>query len=141
MSQENVEIVRRYFAEWNEGDIAAGRDWDPDIVWEEATAFPDHVVVRGRAAVIERLRERARVIGRMLITVEALTPVGQDGVLAELEVRGSGQASGVELSRNWFQIATVRDGLITGMQEFATKDKALEARACRSKRAREDSNL
>lgn len=127
MSQENVEIVRRYFAEWNEGDIAAGIDWDPDIAWEEATAFPDHVVVRGRAAVLERLKDRARVIGRMLITVEALTPVGQDGVLAELQVRGSGQSSGVELSREWFQIATVRGGQITRMQEFGTKEEALEA--------------
>ena len=127
MSQENVEIVRRYFAEWNEGEIAAGSDWDPDIVWEEATAFPDHAVVRGREAVAERLRERGRAIGRMLITVDALTPVGQDGVLAELEVRGSGQASGVEVSRVWFQIATVRGGVITRMQEFATKEEALEA--------------
>lgn len=127
MSQENVEIVRRYFAEWNEGDIAAGIDWDPDIAWEEATAFPDRVVVRDRAAVLERLKERARVIGRMLITVEALTPVGQDGVLAELQVRGSGQSSGVELSREWFQIATVRGGQITRMQEFGTKEEALEA--------------
>ena len=127
MSQENLEIVRRYFAEWNEGDIAAGRDWAPDIAWEESTAFPDHVVVRGRAAVAERLRERARAIGRMVITVDGLTPLGRDGVLAELEVRGSGQASGVELSRKWFQIATVRDGLITRMQEFATKNEALEA--------------
>jgi len=76
MSQENVEIVRRYFAH---------------------------------------------------ITVKALTPVGKDDVLAELEVPGSGQAGGINLSVKWFQIATVRNRLITRMQEFAAKAEALEA--------------
>jgi len=76
MSQENVEIVRRYFADWNEGEIEAGADWDPDIEWREATAFPDYAVVRGGEAVVERLRECAMAVGRMHINVEALEAVG-----------------------------------------------------------------
>ncbi len=127
MSQENVEVVRRYFVEWNTGAIEPGTDWHPEIEWCEATVLPDRVVVQGRTAVIARLRERAGVIGRMRIHVAALTALGQDNVLAELKVFGSGQASGIDLNVEWFQVATVHDGLITRMQEFATKIEALGA--------------
>jgi len=42
MSQENVEIVRRIFDRWAEGDFQAGRELlHPDIEWVISREHPD----------------------------------------------------------------------------------------------------
>ena len=48
MSQENVEIVRRYYAAWNAGGLDAARAfWSDDFEWHDAPEMPDSSVYRG----------------------------------------------------------------------------------------------
>src|SRR5688572_4335562 len=84
MSQENVEIVRRQFEAWTEGDFEKwSEDWDPDVVVIAPEGWPDGEVNRGidewrRQA--ERLRETW---AQARVEIDELRPV-ENGVLARI---------------------------------------------------------
>jgi ketosteroid isomerase-like protein len=49
MSQENVEIVRRYYSAWNAGGIDAARAfWSEEIEWHDAPDMPQRRLSRRR---------------------------------------------------------------------------------------------
>ena len=64
MSEENVELVRRAAAAWNEdGPESIERFWAEAGEWHDPSNLPDSRVVRGRDAVAAYLTDQARVIG------------------------------------------------------------------------------
>jgi ketosteroid isomerase-like protein len=90
MSQGNVEIVRRIFDSWAEGDLRGGADdLDPHVVFVVRRPFPEAAVLVGR----ERIREYMRGFLRQWVgyTIEAkdLRAIG-DTILASAVQRGAG---------------------------------------------------
>ena len=55
--------------------------------------------------------------------------LGVDRVFAEVKLvgRGKGQLSGTHLNARFYDVFTIKDGLILRLEEYATRAEALEA--------------
>ena len=127
MSAENVEIVRRSWEAWKQGDAAAGLScYHPDIVWEPAEDEPDSHTARGLDEVVE-------LMGRWVGSFEdfAGEPLdfidAGDNIVVEMVFTGRPRGSQQEVTLRETQVFTLRDGLIVHVREYRTKDEALAA--------------
>ncbi len=131
MSQENVEIVRAAFEEWN------ARPGEPnfayfhsELVYHPRADEPDPSPHVGRDA-YERLilgfnEAFAEVTFEVLELIDADDHViNSTGLHAVL--RGQGNASGAGVSDTYVFVYKRRDGLIVEGWEYKTKQEALEA--------------
>jgi ketosteroid isomerase-like protein len=119
MSQENVEIVRRFLAVDLDELLA---HVDPDIVWnpvEESSAQGPEAV----RASTERWKSEW---DDYELIPEEFVDMG-DRVVATVHFHGRGRGSGVETDARFYEVYTVRDGWIVRMDEFTERSDALEA--------------
>src|SRR5215208_2272311 len=118
MSQENVDVVRRFLAL----EIDEALDYaDPDIVWnpvEEASA-QGHQAVRASSD-----RWKSEWDNYELIP-EEFADMG-DRVVATVRLRGRGRGSGIEIDARFYDVYTLRDRKIVRMDQFAEQAEALE---------------
>jgi ketosteroid isomerase-like protein len=147
MSKENVELVRRFMeaiergfdAYWKDPrSIAAALEandlwpeWeevfdsvDPQVEWQTVFLAETH---RGQLAA-------ARVWDDFLTWAEDYRPslenvedLGGDHVSAVLALIGKGKDSRVEMGSRFFDVFTVREGLIVRIAEYTSRTEALEA--------------
>jgi len=119
MSQENVEIVRRFV----ESDLDEGwTDADPDIVWNPL----EGPQVQGPDAASASLARWESAWNEYEVIFEQFVDAG-DRVLVTLRVRGRGRGSGVEVEARYHTVYTLRDGVIVRMDEYDVRSEALEA--------------
>ena len=128
MSQENVEIVRRIFAAWCEGDFRVGTDdFDPDI--EYAQYFgPDTTEGRGVAGMARAFGEylgnwadwRTGELERLIVEGDTVV------VFNSIHARGKQSQAEVEL-RDAAGAFKFRDGKIVKLVIGASRKKVLEA--------------
>ena len=128
MSEENVEVVRRNHDAYSRGDLDGWLDlWAPDAVvdWSNSRG-PEAGVYRGRSEIrrgAERFRDafeevRSEIddpveIEEGLVLVENITSLrGRDGI--EVQARSG-----------W--LFTVREGVVTSLTLYQSKQEALEA--------------
>jgi uncharacterized protein len=127
VSQENVEIVRLANAASNDGDLRdAFQFFDPAIEWVVAREHPDARTLRGYEALTDYQREWQETLPDMRVGYERVLDAG-DKVVAIGVVRGTGSGSGVDVGVPIAFLVTVRDGLITRVQEYLDPAEALEA--------------
>jgi ketosteroid isomerase-like protein len=119
MSEQNVEIVRRFLAAEMDEALALA---DPGIVWNPIEESPEqgHDAVRASA-----VRWKSEWDDYELVP-EDFADMG-DCVLATVRLRGRGRGSGVEVDARFFDLYTLRDGKIIRMDQFAEESEALEA--------------
>jgi ketosteroid isomerase-like protein len=146
MSQENVEIVTRYF-----GAIMRSLDtyWEDPRSIAEALESGDldpnsrevldhiHPDMRWKNALGHRLSREGRVrkgVDELLeasrsymVTVDQVTDLGSAQVLAVLGVGLKGKSSGAAATGSIFSGLTLRDGLIAEADEYLSRADALEA--------------
>ena len=147
MSQENVEIVRRFFegieqsleTHWenprsvtalNEaGDLPPEAEelfalMDPAFEWETVFAgvtFRGHLdVARGMDWLLEAAED-------FRVTLGEVTDLGADQVLATVDRIFKGKSSEIQIAGRLFSLVTLRGGLIARMHEYADRTEALEA--------------
>jgi ketosteroid isomerase-like protein len=102
MSQENVEIVRRYYSAWNEGGTDAARAfWSEEIEWHDALDMPDSGVYRGAESVAAHFRDLGGVLGEMEVNIDSLAPAG-DEVLVMLRLHLDARRGGLLLDGRLF---------------------------------------
>jgi ketosteroid isomerase-like protein len=134
MSQENVEIARRSFDLWLNGDFDAWLDTlDPNVGWDISTYPLPDVPNHGRG--------RDSMLTDMLATYASgwtdysaeLTELidGGDRVVAVLHETATMRKTGVPLDRDLVHLWTVSDGRLTFLRVFRTKAEALEAAGLR----------
>jgi ketosteroid isomerase-like protein len=127
MSQENVEVVREFFATYRRGDhegsLACLADDVVYTVSQEATAHgPDAV---------RTIWERWESAWDELDTVaEEFIDAGEHVVVA-VRYTGRGAGSGVPLDARSYEVCTLRDGKIVRKVEFGERDEALRAAGLR----------
>ena len=126
MSQENVEIVRRFLA----ADVDEGlAHADPGIVWNPVEELP----TQGHDAVRASLAHWKAEWDDYKLVPEEFVDMG-DRVVVTVRMRGRGRGSGVEIDGRFYDVYTLRDGKIVRMDQFTDRAEALEAGEPRSER-------
>jgi ketosteroid isomerase-like protein len=126
VSQENVEIVQRYFDHFNETGEPLWTDIAPDAVFE---IDPESFVAgtyRGHEGIRELLRLTAEVFDEFRYEVDEMIDAGDAVlVLSRICVRGvQSGATGTQLGALVFQI---RDGLVVAYRSYFDREEALAA--------------
>jgi ketosteroid isomerase-like protein len=120
MSQENVEIVRRFLIvdDVDEALTCA----DPGIVWNPIEELP----TQGHDAVRASLARWKAEWHDYKVMPEEFDDRG-DRVVVTVRLRGRGRGSGVEVDARFYDVYTLRDGKIVRMDQFTERSQALEA--------------
>jgi ketosteroid isomerase-like protein len=134
MSYGHVEVVRAYFTARSEtGREGVFEFLSPDVVWESRTDLPDTQTYTGHdgvRALFSRFRE---VIDGMWFEPDDFILAG-DQVVVPLRWGGRGKASGVVFEEREAWVFTVGDGVIVRVEEYGTREAALEAVGTSSRR-------
>jgi ketosteroid isomerase-like protein len=119
-------LDRGYTLIWREGRLEdALRGLEDDFEWVVPN-YADGAVRHGADSVIEFFREWIEPWEKLDIEWE-LEEAGADAVLAIIEMRGQGRASGVPAEMRVFQLWTFRDGRAVRMEMFTDIDEARRA--------------
>jgi ketosteroid isomerase-like protein len=140
MSEENVEVVRRYFelivrmlddywsnpvtlSEYPPIDQAFA-DVDPEAEWT-----PPYLgnAIRGKEAWLAAISDWLDAADDWRIHVESVSDLGQDHVLVTSRNAIRGRDSGVQIDQGIFTVVTVQSGKITAISDFTERQNALEA--------------
>ena len=147
MSQENVELVRRFLeavdrlyaaywqGPWSLADsLRAGevppeiadamRYWHPNIEWKSALIG---ITTRGYEGTVHGVDQFLDAAQDYRVNVLEVTDLGNSQVLAVLRPSMKGKASDIDVNATIFSIVTVEDGLIIRMDEYLERAEALEA--------------
>jgi ketosteroid isomerase-like protein len=128
MSEENVEIVRRYFAAYDSGGLDAFAEfWHPDIDWRAVEGYIDDVgVIRGPDEMREYYRQWEETFDAIRTEIEELIEAGDDVIVL---LRGVGQMkeSDAEVDIRYAVLISIRDGKIASGREYSTRQEALQA--------------
>jgi ketosteroid isomerase-like protein len=128
--RDRVALVHEAMEVWNTRGLEAFAEerWSADIVWEEASGFPEAGVRHGREACVRRMRERFEALGHVDVEVVNVDVLSDRGVLMELIIRGRGQASGAPTEmRDWFLTEVDEEDKTVRMREFLGRDEAMRA--------------
>jgi ketosteroid isomerase-like protein len=122
--------VRRGSEAFERGDYeTAFATWHPDVEWD-TTHFgdwPDDAVYRGRDEVIRFLQEEW--VGGWASyesKIEGVFDAGDKVVVFWLQ-RMVGRESGIEVESRAAVVCTVRDGLVTRIDNYTDRDEAMRA--------------
>ena len=127
MSEENVEIVRRYYAAWNAGGLDAARAfWSDDFEWHDAPGMPDSGVYRGAEAAAAHFRDLDEVLGTMEVDLEQVLPAG-DEVFVLLRVHLDARRGELAMDGPIFETVRIEEGKISRIRLFLDEQSALEA--------------
>jgi ketosteroid isomerase-like protein len=139
MSQENVEVVRRIYEAWAQGDFRARiGDLDQHVVLVIQPDFPEFGVFLGLDGVRDYMRRFLEQWESLTIQATNLRAVG-DTVLAQIVQHGKGRASGIEGDNHYFQLFTFRGKRIVRMESIMDEAAALEALGLSEQAAHSDS--
>ena len=127
MSQEDLDVMRRWSDAWNRGDIDAFADLfdaDAEVItdpsWMEAGPF------HGRAAIRKWYEGLKESYEREVVVLKELFEAG-DKVVARLDWQVRGRTSGIETELDATSVNTIESGRIVRQQYYFDYAKALEA--------------
>jgi uncharacterized protein len=128
MSQENVEIVRRYLAAYDRAGLdGLAEFWHPDINWRAAEGALDDVgLMEGPDAIRDYYRQWEETFADIRMEVEELIDAG-DQVVAVVRGIGRMKDSDAEIDIRYATVFTTRDGKIGTGREYFTREQALKA--------------
>jgi ketosteroid isomerase-like protein len=129
MSQENVEVVRRTYAEWERGHMTAGVElFDSEIVFE--SFMPDaneRVVAHGPEEVEAFMREFLGNWRDYRLIGEEFREIGKDKVFVAGHQAATGRQSGIPVEGPMCSVWTFRNGKVVGLVFEPDSQTALEA--------------
>jgi ketosteroid isomerase-like protein len=129
MAQENVEIVRSIYVEWEQGNLAAAVElFDPEIVFE--SFMPDsreRIVARGRHEVEAFTRDFLLHTRDYRMIGEEFREIGRDKVFVAGRQATIGRQSGVAIDSPAFWVWTFRNGKVVRLLFEIDREKALKA--------------
>jgi uncharacterized protein len=128
MSQEDVEVVRRYYPAYDRGGLDGLAElWHPDINWRAAEGAIDDVgLMEGPDALRDYYRQWEETFEKLRMEVEELLDAG-DRVVAVVRWIGQMKGSDAEIEIRYAIVYTTRDGKIATGREYLTREEALEA--------------
>jgi ketosteroid isomerase-like protein len=133
MSEENVELVRRTYAEWERGNMTAGVElFDPEIVFE--SFMPDaneRVVANGPGEVGSFMRDFLGQWRDYRLIADEFREVGKGKVFVAGRQAATGRQSGVGVESPMCSVWTFRNGKVVGLLFEPDIQTALEAAGLR----------
>src|SRR4051794_16892104 len=139
MSEENVDLVRRNYEvinslgrtgdEFIDPEEIAPDLWgrlDPDIELHERPELPDAKVYRGLAEVKDFWRKTQEVFAEVRWEPLEFIDLGH-AVVAVTKITATGRGSAVPAELDETDVFWFRDGMITRLKGYGTKEAALEA--------------
>ena len=125
MSQENVEIVRRAFAAFEDGDL----DRLGDLVTDDLVVYraePDGATSHGLDGFLQLTRDWTEGFTNWIPVPQEFTDAGKR-VLVRIQQSARGEASGVPLTEDWWFVYEFREARIARMSIYSHESDALEA--------------
>jgi hypothetical protein len=140
MSEENVELVRNWWAEtsdWFNDPRRGDPEWlaeisaryaADDVVYEEDPVWPDADTYRGRDAILKRFLEYFEVLGMERIDVGEIFDAGDDLVFLEFRAHmGLGADSGESVSFLWGYTIKVEQGRVVRFRAWFDPEEGRRA--------------
>ena len=122
-----VELVRGIVEALNRGDLDAMlASMEPEFEWRPLEASPAARVARGPDEVRRYVEDWRSTFDGLWLDLERSTQVG-DCVVATVRGHGRGRASGLQLDTRFCQVWKLRDGKAVAMQEYPTREQALDS--------------
>ena len=134
MSQENVEVVRRGFEEFEAG-LARGNygvNFDSGSFAPDAEWIPDYApalrsVYRGREGFVEFMRTWSEDFEDWSLRPERLIDAGDDRVLALVHQQATGKESGAQVELHMAFVFELKEGRVIRVRTFIDPAEAFEA--------------
>jgi ketosteroid isomerase-like protein len=136
MSQENVEIVRRFVGTRVDAlddqslDLAM-QIFHPDVEFHEDPTFPEASVYRGHDALRAYAKRFSGEFDQFWWEADEFLDAGDDQVLILLRVRGRGKGSGADFDIQAGWLLTLREESAVRVDAYLDQRKALEAAGLR----------
>ena len=128
MSQENVEIVRRFIDAWSEHDRPEMAKYlDPDAVFHSAITNVVGETFHGRDQIVGVFDRWEEEWSEIHWEIDELIDVDESKVVSLHRVIATGRASGVTTVRELGGVIEIRDGLVVSQWIYLDRDEALEA--------------
>ena len=126
MSDQNVEVVRRGFAAWEQGDLTAFLElMDPGVVCRRLPPLLSGTW-HGPEGALELAAEWIEGFDHFSMLAEEYVDAG-DQVIVRVAHRGTGSGSGVPVEARFWFVYTVSDGKVTGVDIYAGERQARDA--------------
>jgi ketosteroid isomerase-like protein len=126
VARENLELVRRAYAAFDEDLDRLLALVDPDVEWVSPRDAIEPGVLRGHAGVRKAFAATAMAWDEPTHTAEDFVDA-DDHVLVTVTFRGRGRGSGMEVERREYHVWTVRDAAAVRLQWFYERGEALHA--------------
>ncbi len=129
VSPGNVEIVRRGWEAWAEGDLDTLFElFDPAAEWHTTNllGWPEDDVYYGHEGIRRFFEEWLASWERYEAGVEEYLDAGDGRVLVICWQRGYGPGSHVPVQMDFAQICTLKGGLVTRLEAYSDRDEALK---------------
>ena len=113
MAEEDVELIRRTYAAYAEGDMAtAGSAYSEDTRWDVSRFRPDEKAFEGVDDLAESLGSWRETWTEHSFSLEEIHDAGER-VVTVIRESGRGRSSGAPVEVRYGQLVTVREGKIT----------------------------
>ena len=127
MSQENVEIVRRIYADPRGLTAGASGKVAPDAEFDFSTVYPDKPIVRG-VDEMRHFRDSGPWSGSPIhFEPERFFDVDDERVLVFVRVSATGHGSGAQVEIRAAHELTIRDEQLVRFKVYGNRAEALEA--------------
>ena len=130
MSEENVEIVRRYIEGWNEApEVPAwvAGFWESDGDYYPVRGFPEARPCHGREEITGFLAEFRAAWEGYGYVLKDLRAIGDDRVFVRARIEVEGRASGAKLEGDIYHCCWLRYGRFIRVKDHLTEKGALHA--------------
>ena len=127
MSEQNVEIVRAILDEWGRGNFRAGTErFDADTTLVLRSDFPEAGGHHGPEGIRAYMQRFLGAWEKVVIKGEEFIAAGDSVVVAVHQV-ATGKGSGAPVEMRYFQVWSLRGGVVLRMESIIERSDAFEA--------------
>jgi ketosteroid isomerase-like protein len=127
MSEENMEVVRRIYDEYNNRPEAVRELYHPGYETDVTDVAPDFDVIRGFDAALEALRSYMESFEDFYTELDEVIHADEEHVVVEVHDGGRMPGSDSEVRNHRFDVYAFRDGKVVRFSSHLDRNRALEA--------------
>jgi ketosteroid isomerase-like protein len=123
-----VETVRAYFDAWNRRDLDRMAEvLHADVEWRRSADFPEGRTLRGSESMVDFARSMFEVFVETPIDLIECAEILPGEVLVAGKSRFRGDLSGAEIEARWVRVYSVRDGAVSRVNPYPSREEAVDA--------------